>query len=198
AEIESQATAQRRLESTIVSPTTPLSDAIAALDNAGTGALVLCTSGQILCGLLTDGDVRRAILQGKSMNVPCVTIASQNPVTAPHSISAREALDLMNRHDIHHLPVVDESSHVVDFLLRKDLVPDVRLDLPAVIMAGGFGKRLLPLTESVPKPMLPVGDRPLLELTIQQLQRAGIRDVSLTTHYLPECIVNHFGDGEEF
>lgn len=198
AEIESQATAERRLESTIVAPTTMLSDAIAVLDKAGTGALVLCTSDRILCGLLTDGDVRRAILQGKSMSVPCVTIASQNPVTAPGSVSTREALDLMNRHDIHHLPVVDESNHVVEFLLRKDLVPDVRLDLPAVIMAGGYGKRLLPLTESVPKPMLPVGDRPLLELTIQQLRRAGIRDVSLTTHYLSESIVNHFGDGEEF
>jgi NDP-sugar pyrophosphorylase family protein len=94
--------------------------------------------------------------------------------------------------------VVDKRNHVVDFLLRKDLVPDVRLDLSAVIMAGGYGKRLLPLTESVPKPMLPVGDRPLLELTIEQLRRSGIRDVSLTTHYLPECIVDHFGDGERF
>jgi dTDP-glucose pyrophosphorylase/CBS domain-containing protein len=198
AEIQLQATVQRRLESTIVSPTASLSNAIAQLDKAGTGALVLCTSGQILCGLLTDGDIRRAILQGKSMDVPCVTIASQNPITAPRSVSTREALDLMNAHDIHHLPVVDESNYVVEFLLRKDLVPDVRLDLPAVIMAGGYGKRLLPLTESVPKPMLPVGDRPLLELTIQQLQRAGIHDVSLTTHYLPECIMNHFGDGQDF
>lgn len=198
AEIEFRAIAQRRLDSTVISPTTSLSDAIALLDKAGTGALLLCTSGQILCGLLTDGDIRRAILQGKSMDIQCVTIASQNPVAAPHSISTREALDLMNLHDIHHLPVVDESNRVVEFLLRKDLVPDVRLDLPAVIMAGGYGKRLLPLTESVPKPMLRVGDRPLLELTIEQLQRAGIRDVSLTTHYLPECIVNHFGDGEDF
>lgn len=198
AEIQLQATVQRRLESAIISPATSLSDAIAQLDRAGTGALVVCTSGQILCGLLTDGDVRRAILQGKSMDVPCVTIASQSPVAAPRSVSTREVLDLMNAHDIHHLPVVDESNRVVEFLLRKDLVPDVRLDLPAVIMAGGYGKRLLPLTESVPKPMLPVGDRPLLELTIQQLRRAGIRDVSLTTHYLPECIVNHFGDGRDF
>jgi NDP-sugar pyrophosphorylase family protein len=93
---------------------------------------------------------------------------------------------------------VDEENHVVEFLLRKDLVPDVRLDLSAVIMAGGYGKRLLPLTERVPKPMLPVGDRPLLELTLEQLRRSGIRDVSLTTHYLPESIVNHFGDGEGF
>ena len=71
-------------------------------------------------------------------------------------------------------------------------------DLSAVVMAGGFGKRLLPLTETVPKPMLPVGERPLLERTIDQLRAAGISDVHLTTHYLPDSIVGHFGDGEAF
>jgi dTDP-glucose pyrophosphorylase/CBS domain-containing protein len=198
AELEVEAAAERRLASVLISPTTSIADAIARLDKAGTGALVLCTDGRTLCGLLTDGDIRRAILQGKSIDAPCVTIASRSPVVAPRSLPSRDALQLMNQHDIHHLPVVDEENHVVEFLLRRDLVPDVRSDLSAVIMAGGFGKRLLPLTESVPKPMLPVGDRPLLELTIEQLRRSGIRDVDLTTHYLPECIVNHFGDGVDF
>ena len=86
----------------------------------------------------------------------------------------------------------------MDFLLRKDLIVDVPLDLSGRDYGRQVGKRLLPLTETVPKPMLPVGDRPLLELTIQQLRRCGIRDVNLTTHYLPECILNHFGDGEGF
>jgi len=198
AEIEFEATSQKRLEGVVISPTTSITEAIASLDRSGTGALLLCTSGRILCGLLTDGDIRRAILQGKSMEAPCFTIASQKPVVLRHSISTEEALHLMNQHDIDHLPVVDADNRVVGFLLRKDLVANVRSDLSAVIMAGGYGKRLLPLTESVPKPMLPVGDRPLLELAIQQLRRSGIRDVSLTTHYLPETIVNHFGDGEGF
>jgi dTDP-glucose pyrophosphorylase/CBS domain-containing protein len=197
-EVKVEATVEQRLESVVISPATSISDAVAILDKAGTGALVLCENGRTLCGLLTDGDIRRAILQGKSMEAPIITIASRKPVVAPRSISTLEALHLMNEHDIHHLPVVDEGNHVVEFLLRKDLVPDMRLDLSAVIMAGGYGRRLLPLTESVPKPMLPVGDRPLLELTIEQLRRSGIRDVNLTTHYLPEAIVNHFGDGEDF
>src|SRR5208337_5092127 len=191
--VEVETAAEQRLESAVISPTTSIADAVALLDKAGTGALALCTNGRTLCGLLTDGDIRRAILQGKSMDAPCITIASRKPVVAPRSISTWEALHLMNEHDVHHLPLVDEENHVVDFLLRKDLVPDVTLDLSAVIMAGGYGKRLLPLTESVPKPMLPVGDRPLLELTIEQLRRSGIRAVSLTTHYLPETIKNHFG-----
>jgi len=70
--------------------------------------------------------------------------------------------------------------------------------LEAVIMAGGFGTRLQPLTNDTPKPMLPVGGRPLLEVAVSQLQRAGIRRVNVTTHYLPDKIVNHFGDGRRF
>jgi dTDP-glucose pyrophosphorylase/CBS domain-containing protein len=190
--------AAERLARVAISPDTSLTDAIGVLDKAGTGALVLCAEGRILCGVLTDGDIRRAILQGKSMLAPCIDIASQEPVSAPHKIRASEALELMNKRDIHHLPLVDEHNHVVDLVLRKDLVPEFRPDLSAVIMAGGYGKRLLPLTETVPKPMLPVGDRPLLELAIEQLRRCGIRDINLTTHYLPESIVNHFQDGARF
>lgn len=190
--------AQRRLESAIISPASSISDAIAHLDKAGTGALVLCTENRVLRGLLTDGDIRRAILQGQPMSDPCETICTRIPMVAPCFIPSAEALELMNQHDINHLLLVDSENHVFELLLRKDLDPDVRLELPAVIMAGGFGKRLMPLTESVPKPMLPVGDRPLLELIIQQLRRSGIRDVNLTTHYLPDSIVNHFGDGGAF
>jgi dTDP-glucose pyrophosphorylase/CBS domain-containing protein len=193
-----EANLQQRLDSVVVSPATSIADAIAILDKAGTGALVLCAPDRILRGVLTDGDIRRAILQGKPMNAPCDTIATRMPMVAPRLITSSEALDLMNQHDINHLPLVDGENRVIEFLLRKDLLPDVRLDLSAVIMAGGYGKRLLPLTENVPKPMLPVGDRPLLELIIQQLRRSGIRDVNLTTHYLPESIVNHFGNGEDF
>jgi NDP-sugar pyrophosphorylase family protein len=101
----------------------------------------------------------------------------------------------MVENDINHLPVVDAGGRVTRFLLRRNLTQRVGTELSAVIMAGGYGKRLLPLTEQLPKPMLPVGDKPLLERTIQQLRRSGIRDISLTTHYLPECILEYFGDG---
>jgi dTDP-glucose pyrophosphorylase/CBS domain-containing protein len=192
-----EAAAKQRLELVIIPPATPITEAISVLDKAGTGALVLCEAGCVLSGLLTDGDIRRAILQGKSLDGPCSEIASRNPVVASRGISAREALHLMNERNVNHLPLVDAENRVVEFLLRKD-VAEFEQDMSAVVMAGGFGKRLLPLTETVPKPMLPVGDRPLLELIIQRLRHSGIRDVNLTTHYLPESITDHFGDGREF
>jgi NDP-sugar pyrophosphorylase family protein len=165
---------------------------------AGTGGLVLCPPDGHIAGLLTDGDIRRAILRRVSLADPCGSIATQDPVVARAPIEPADALQLMLQHDINHLPVVDGAGVLIDFLLRKNLVVDAPGDLSAVVMAGGFGKRLMPLTESVPKPMLPVGERPLLERTIDQLRGAGIHEVHLTTHYLPESIVGHFGDGEAF
>jgi dTDP-glucose pyrophosphorylase/CBS domain-containing protein len=196
--VDSHATAELRLESAAISPTASIAEAMAHLDKAGTGALVLCTPERVLYGVLTDGDIRRAILQRKSMDLPCEMIATKIPTVAQLFTPAAEALELMNRNEIDHLPVVDAGNRVVQFLLRRDLMPETHLELPAVIMAGGYGKRLYPLTETVPKPMLPVGDRPLLELIIQRLRNSGIHDVSLTTHYLPDSIVDHFGDGEDF
>jgi NDP-sugar pyrophosphorylase family protein len=83
-------------------------------------------------------------------------------------------------------------------VLRQDLVLDNSAQMSAVIMAGGFGTRLMPLTTDLPKPMLPVGDRPLLERTIERLRKAGIRRVNVTTHHLSEKITEHFRDGSDF
>jgi dTDP-glucose pyrophosphorylase/CBS domain-containing protein len=194
----SQILAERRLRDSIIAPEASITEAMAQLDKAGTGTLLVCDPDQRLLGLLTDGDFRRAILRRKSVGEPCGTIASSHPITAALPISPSKALRLMDENDISQLPVVDNEGRVQKLILRKDIVPESDLDLSAVVMAGGYGTRLLPLTEKVPKPMLRVGDRPLLELTIAQLRRAGIRDVNLTTHYLPETISNHFGNGETF
>jgi dTDP-glucose pyrophosphorylase/CBS domain-containing protein len=191
-------TARDRLSSVMIAPDVSIAQAVSRLDLAGTGGLALCDAAGRLLGVLTDGDIRRAVLKGISLDDPCLSIAHLNPVTARGAISGTIALKLMNEHDVNHLPLLDEEGRLVEFLLRRDLISETTPSLSAVIMAGGFGKRMLPLTERMPKPMLPVGDRPLLERTIEQLRRSGITDVNLTTHYLPDSIVNHFGDGEAF
>jgi dTDP-glucose pyrophosphorylase/CBS domain-containing protein len=195
---EIEADASELLDTVTLLPSASIAEAIAQLDKAGTGALVLCNADRMLFGLLTDGDIRRAILRGVSLESPCEDIASLEPLTVNSSTCATEALELMVKNDINHLPVVDAAGRVIKFLLRRNLAQRGGTGLSAVIMAGGYGKRLLPLTEQVPKAMLPVGDKPLLERTIQQLRRSGIRDISLTTHYLPESIVQYFGDGSAF
>lgn len=186
------------LDRVIIHPGRTLSEAISQLNDAGTGALVVSSGNRRLDGLLTDGDIRRAVLQGRSLDSPCGECAVRSPFAARYPVSNAQALKLMLERDINHLPVVDDDNVLLDLLLRRDLSRDEKPGLSAVIMAGGFGKRLMPLTRQVPKPMLPVGDKPLLERTIDRLRSAGVRNVHLTTHYLPENIREHFGSGEKF
>ncbi|MGE5716068.1 MAG: nucleotidyltransferase family protein [Acidobacteriota bacterium] len=188
-----------RLKRTLIVPGEPISRAIRHLDDAGTGVLLICGEDGRLAGVLTDGDIRRAMLRGIPFDRTCDSIASLTPTVAPPDVSAVEALRRMNEADVNQLPLVDpQTGKVVDLLLRRDLMTEEELSVAAVVMAGGFGTRLRPLTEDTPKPMLCVGDRPLLERTIEQLRNAGIRHVNVTTHYLPEKITDHFGDGRAY
>jgi NDP-sugar pyrophosphorylase family protein len=104
----------------------------------------------------------------------------------------------MRERVIRQIPLLDGDGCVEDLVTWEDLLTVEDLPLQAVIMAGGMGTRLRPLTEELPKPMLPVGGRPLLERIVEQLQKAGIRRVTVTTHYKPEKIIEHFGDGRAF
>jgi dTDP-glucose pyrophosphorylase len=188
-----------RLTATVIAPGETIAEAIRRLDDAGTGVLLLCEPDGLLVGVLTDGDIRRAMLRGVSFDGTCVSIATRMPVVVPPDAPVVEALRRMNEADVNQIPVVDPANgRVVDLLLRRDLVTEEELAVAAVVMAGGFGTRLRPLTDDLPKPMLRVGDRPLLERTIEQLRNAGIRHVNVTTHYLPEKITDHFGDGRDY
>jgi CBS-domain-containing membrane protein len=197
----SPAAEQKRFLDSLIRPQASIREAIARLDRAGTGALLLTQEDGKLAAILTDGDIRRAILRGLPLERPCSSIANHQPVVAPSDVSAAEALRVMNHskdYVINHLPLVDGEGIATGLLLRSDLVADSGLTMSAVIMAGGFGTRLMPLTENTPKPMLPLGDRPLLELIIDRLRDAGISRVNITTHYRPERITEHFGNGHNF
>ena len=95
-----------------------------------------------------------------------------------------EMMAIMGKNKIRQLPVLDDEKRVIGLVTLDELIPETALPLKAVVMAGGFGTRLRPETEETPKPMLPVGDRPLLEHTIDRLRDAGIKKVNITTHYL--------------
>ena len=193
--------AASRLDAVLTTPDATIAAAMAQLDRAGTGVLVLVDEHRRLCGVVSDGDVRRAILAGTTLDTACGEIATRTPLVVAPTIAPAEALRLMDNARgsfVNNLVVVNDDGGVVGLLLRKDLAPDEWPTLSAMIMAGGFGSRLLPLTASTPKPMLPVGDRPLLEVTIASMRRAGIRRVRVSTHHLAERITEHFGDGSRF
>ncbi len=190
-----------RLAATLIEPSATLGEALAQLDAAGVGVLLVAGRGRRLVGVLTDGDLRRAILAGSGLDSPALPFVSREPLTVGPEAGPDAVLRLLDRgrdYAVHHLPVVADDGVVLGVWLRSDIVRTPGTDLRAMIMAGGYGMRLRPLTEGIPKPMLPVGDRPLLELTIERLRAAGIRHVGVATHYLSECITGHFGDGSAF
>jgi dTDP-glucose pyrophosphorylase/CBS domain-containing protein len=182
-----------------------LRDAITAINHNERGIALVVDGEQRLLGTITDGDIRRAILDGKGLTTPVVELLAQRAASPyPEAITAREGTDpsellrLMKDGFVKQLPILNDRDQVVDLVTMEDLLPDDALPIQAVIMAGGYGTRLSPLTKDVPKPMLPVGDRPLMEHTVEQLKRVGIKNVSITTHYLTEQISKYFGDGSEF
>jgi hypothetical protein len=142
---------------------TPLRDAIALIDSTGLQlALVLDTQG-CLKGILSDGDIRRAVLRGCDLATPTQQVMNPNPTTAPHSATSSELLALMRRKVLHHVPLVDEQGRVVDLATLDALTGVLEHPNWVVLMAGGLGSRLRPLTETCPKPMLSVGGKPILE-----------------------------------
>jgi dTDP-glucose pyrophosphorylase len=181
---------------------TTLKEALAAIDAGRMGCAVVVLDGRFV-STLTDGDIRRAILSGTSLDAAVDTILLPGSegggccITAPAGTSADDLLLLMSEHDVRHIPLLDEAGRAVDLVFMPDLLRDGRLPLRAVVMAGGFGKRLRPLTEQLPKPMLPVGGRPLLEVTLERMRQAGIHRCTLTTHYRGQMIREHFGDGSD-
>lgn len=188
-----------------VSVTYTLRECIAAIDKTGKGIVLVVDGRQRLLDTVTDGDIRRAILAGEDLSLSVQKLLERRasalypqPVTAPVGMPDAELLRLMNEHTIRQIPLLDDHRRVVDIALLNDLVKEYELPLTAVVMAGGYGTRLRPLTEDTPKPLLPVGDRPLMEHIMDQLRKAGIQHVKIATNFMHEKIKEHFGDGREF
>lgn len=186
-------------------------DAMQRINRGDCGIILIVDQVNRLQATVTDGDIRRALLAGLHLDSPLAAVIRtkarsryRTPVTAPASLSKAEQLRRMRTAGVRHLPLLDELGRVVGLAALDDLAGhEERRQLPqlqvqAVIMAGGFGSRLRPLTDDTPKPMLPIAGRPLLERTISRLQRAGVSRINITTHYLPETIQRYFRNGDAF
>ena len=182
-----------------------ISQVVAQMDQHRLGIVLVVDHEGRLVGTVTDGDIRRAILAKRDFSQAVGGLLDMKaespyatPITAPIGADRATYLRLLQQHSILHLPLLDGEGRVAGLVTRDDFLPRGRLPLQAVVMAGGRGRRLQPLTNEMPKPMLPVGDRPMMEIIIEQLRVAGIRRVNVTLHHQAEKITRHFGDGQEF
>ena len=169
------------------------------IDSGSLGIALIVDAQQRFLKTMTDGDVRRAILNGHDLETSVIDLtASDRPsVIAPAGTGRDDQLEIMLRESIRHLPLLNDDGTISELAVTDELAPQAK-PMQAVIMAGGFGKRLRPLTDDTPKPMLQVGGKPLMERTIESFQKAGIHRINVKTHYLPEKITKHFGNGRRF
>jgi dTDP-glucose pyrophosphorylase len=194
----SESISAARWRKALLSPEASLRQAIRNLDDAAVQIVLVVSANGILLGTLTDGDIRRGLLRGLGLDSPIESIIQREPLVAPPQLSQDTVLQLMQVNKIHQLPVVDAERRVVGLHLWNELmIPGQRSNL-MVIMAGGQGSRLRPHTEKCPKPLLPVGGKPMLEHIIERARAEGFRRFVLAVHYLGYMIEDYFGDGNRW
>lgn len=179
----------------VISPAASIREALEAITKNSRQAVVVVEADGRLAGLVTDGDLRRAMLRGLSLSDPITQAMNAHPTVAPAATDRGEALARMRARGMRHLPLVDGAGRLVDLVWLEDLLDIGRIPNHAVLMAGGDGKRLRPLTEAMPKPMLRVGGKPILEVLVERLRAAGVRSFHVTVRHRSEMIEEHFGDG---
>jgi dTDP-glucose pyrophosphorylase len=188
---------KRDFRSILIGPSASIEEAIRVMDAGAVAlALVVDDEGRLL-GTVTDGDVRRGLLRGIRLADSVGQIMHEKPATASPGTPRDEILRMLRHRDLEHLPIVDERGCVAGVELLGDLIgtPPVK-DNPIVILAGGLGKRLQPLTADTPKPLLAVGKRPLLELLIERIAEYGFRNFLVSVNYLADRIEACLGDGQ--
>lgn len=182
----------------LISPTSSIKDAIEVIDRGSAQvALVIDNDGKLL-GIVTDGDVRRAILRGIAIDEAISLIMVKSPVCLKEGTSKQDALDLMGRKAIHHIPIVSDSMRITGLFVLDDLLQKPSFPNHIVLMAGGKGQRLKPLTDNCPKPMLKVNGKPILEIILRRCIDAGFKNFHVSVNYLKEQIVDYFEDGSKW
>lgn len=182
----------------LISESASLGDVVRNLNESRLQIAMVVTAERVLVGTITDGDIRRALLNGLSLSSEIGEIIHRNPLVAPLQIGRETVLSLMSANKLHQIPAVDNEGRVLGLHTWTELInPGQRSNL-MVIMAGGKGQRLLPFTETCPKPLLPVGGKPMLEHIIERAKVEGFLRFVLSVHYLGNMIEDYFGDGSKW
>lgn len=185
----------KKIKELMVSKETSILDAIKKLDVTAVQILLVVDQDERLLGTLTDGDVRRAILNGKDLSSQVGSIMNTHPVTLAPEDTRDHAVGIMHRRLLHCLPVVDKTGKVLGLEMESGQLWQGQEKTLVVLMAGGLGMRLRPLTETTPKPMLKINGKPILEMIIDRFAEQGFEDFLISVNYKAEMIRDYFGDG---
>lgn len=180
---------------TRVSEDAPLEQVLEAMNKSGWRIALVCDEHDYLQGVITDGDIRRALLKHMPLDTPAKHVMNRHPVVAPVGMARDALLRLMLDKSIERLPLVNPQGQVVGIELLRDILRPPKRENAVVLMAGGFGTRLRPLTDERPKPLLTVGDKPILEHILASFTKYGFHRFYISVHYKAEMIKAYFEDG---
>ena len=183
-------------QNVVVEPSASIKSVLQVIENAAL-RVALIVDDHKLVGMVTDGDIRRGILKGIELSEPVNKIMNATPLCANISLPKSDLKKLMQESQILSLPLVDDKGYLVGLKTLYETLNIEKRENPIFIMAGGFGTRLRPLTNKCPKPMLKVGGKPMLETLINSFKNHGFYKFYISTHYLPEVIMDYFGSGEK-
>ena len=182
----------------LLSPNSTISEAGSVIQSQGVKFALVCDEAGKLLGTLTDGDIRRSVIGSVSPNSPVCDIMNTSPLIISRNKSIREIRETMVNNLIHHLPEVDERGAITNLFVLDELDEMVSLPNAFVLMAGGKGMRLRPLTEKCPKPLIDIAGKPVLERIIETLIGQGFHRFFISINYLGHMIENYFGDGSKW
>ena len=179
----------------LVTEGTTLQEAIRNLNESSLQIALVVSPEGLLVGTLTDGDIRRGLLSGMHLESVIGPIVYREPLVVPPQVDRETVLQLMQANKVHQLPVVDGHRRLIGLHLWDELVVRSVRTNTMVVMAGGRGTRLGQHTEHCPKPMLPVGGKPMLEHILERAKAEGFRRFVFAIHYLGHMIEEYFGNG---
>jgi len=175
-----------------------LGEAIQVLGREALRIVLVVDPKNKLLGTITDGDIRRALLRQGNMDTVVFEIMNKSPLVASIHDEREHVLALMRSKDLLHIPLVNSKKVLLGLETLQRLTEAPLYDNPVFLMAGGFGKRLRPLTLDTPKPLLKVGSKPILETILEQFVDAGFHNFFISTHYKAEMLREYFGSGRKW
>ena len=182
----------------LISPKATVREAIERIDAAGMQIVLVVDEQRKLLGTISDGDVRRSVLRGVRLDAPATEIMNPKPTVVGPGENKDVLLATMHARFLHRIPVLDDGGYVVGLETFDELVKPAPHDNPVVLMAGGLGARLRPLTEERPKPMLMIGKRPILETILLNFVECGFHRFFISVNYKADMVMEYFGDGSNW
>lgn len=182
----------------LISENVSIKKALEVIDKGTMRIAIIVDNANKFLGIINDGDIRRALLKGYTLDISIVDIYQKNPSICKITDTKEHVIKTAIKNKVYQIPIIDENNILVHIEDLATLLSGKIKKNKVVIMAGGLGTRLRPLTDDIPKPLLKVGTKPILETIIENFANYGFKEIIISVNYKANMIKEYFGDGSDF